>query len=207
MRIAIIAWGSIVWEPRALPYEDDWEHGGPTLPLEFSRVSRNCRLTLVIDGQDGMQCATRYALSNRAALSDAIADLRDREGTLWSRIGYVDLASGTDSSAEYAQPPGTFDVIAQWCKRHAFESAVWTALCPSFMKEIGKDFSVVAATCHISSLPAQAKKAAIEYFNKAPEEIVTPLREHLAHVGLIRPREEWGDKLHPRNPDDTSHSS
>ncbi len=192
MKIAIIAWGSVVWDSRTLRYEGDWKRSGPSLPLEFSRVSRNCRLTLVIDEEDGKQCATRYAQSSRNTLHDAIADLRDREGTIWARIGYVDLTSHTDSASAYVQPQGTVEAIATWCRQHGFESAVWTALRPSFKEETGKDFSVVAATCHISRLPVQAKKVAIEYFNKAPDEIVTPLREHLSHVGLIRPREEWG---------------
>ena len=89
MTIAIIAWGSLVWNPGALPYKGDWQPGGPEVSLEFSRVSRDCRLTLVIDGENGAPVSTRFAWSKRRKLQDAIADLRDREGTIWDRIGFV----------------------------------------------------------------------------------------------------------------------
>ena len=54
MRISILGWGSLIWESR--PAFDDlhgaWHPDGPTLKLEFSRVSLKTRLgalTLVID--------------------------------------------------------------------------------------------------------------------------------------------------------------
>ena len=56
MRIAILGWGSLLWDKRAefdwfeKQYEQ-WQCDGPTLKLEFSRVSesRGNALTLVLD--------------------------------------------------------------------------------------------------------------------------------------------------------------
>ena len=53
MRIAIIAWGSLVWDPRTLQIKGDWVASGPELDIEFSRVSKDGRLTLVIDPVNG----------------------------------------------------------------------------------------------------------------------------------------------------------
>jgi hypothetical protein len=64
MRIAILGWGSLIWKPNGLPMSGDWKRGGPVLPIEFSRVSSDGRLTLVIDEQYGVDVITRYVLSS-----------------------------------------------------------------------------------------------------------------------------------------------
>ena len=192
MTIAIIAWGSLVWNPGALPYNGDWQPGGPEVSLEFSRVSRDCRLTLVIDGENGVPVSTRFALSKRRNLRDAIADLRDREGTIWNRIGFVDLANEENSSKVFPQPEPTFSTIQAWAKGQKLRAVVWTALPPSFEKETKKSFSVENAAQYVRGLPESARKVAVEYLDKAPAEVCTPLRHHLAQEGIIAPQESWG---------------
>ncbi len=192
MKIAIVAWGSLIWDPRSLPYVGDWQTGGPFLSLEFSRVSKDCRLTLVIDGEDGREAPTRFVRSKRRNLQDAIADLRDREGTIWNRIGYVDNKTAANSADTFAQSEPTFRTIEEWAKGNDFDAAIWTALPPSFQEQTGKKFTVEEAAKYIQNLPKSAKKAAIEYLEKAPKEVVTPLREHLAANGIIAPKESWG---------------
>ena len=94
MKIAILGWGSLIWDKGELPVKGEWRQGGPSLPIEFSRVSSDCRLTLVIDHKNGEPVTTWFAQSNRNDLDDAICDLREREGTICKRIGYLDLISG-----------------------------------------------------------------------------------------------------------------
>ena len=89
MKIAVLAWGSLVWDPRQLPYDGTWQRGGPILPIEFSRVARDARLTLVVDPNDGHDVVTRFTMSRRTDLGDAVADLRDREGTIRKWIGFT----------------------------------------------------------------------------------------------------------------------
>ena len=192
MDIAIIAWGSLIWDPRLLPYREGWQLGGPVLPLEFSRVSRDGRLTLVIDGVHGVEVSTRFAISTRRVLHDAIADLRDREGTIWKRIGFVDCKAGADSSDTFEQPEQTFQRVRGWAEQQGFDAAIWTDLPSSFKNETGEDFSVEKATAYLKRLPKSARKVAIEYIQKAPCEVETPLRVHLVEAGLISPKEEWG---------------
>lgn len=50
MKIAILGWGSLIWNPENLNYytEFGWSKNEPKLPIEFLRISNNGRLTLVI---------------------------------------------------------------------------------------------------------------------------------------------------------------
>ncbi len=38
MKIAILGWGSLIWDRRDLQIAGDWQQGGPVLPIEFSRI-------------------------------------------------------------------------------------------------------------------------------------------------------------------------
>src|SRR5947208_12948807 len=71
MKVIILAWGSLVWSPRALAITSGFEPNGPSLPLEFSRVSGDGRLTLVIDERSGVPCKTYTAASSLAELETA----------------------------------------------------------------------------------------------------------------------------------------
>lgn len=116
MRIAIIGWGSLIWDPRELPREGTWQSGGPRLPIEFSRVSQDCRLTLVIDYENGAATQTRYVLSPRVDLDDAIEDLRVREGTNKKRIGFVDLKYDKDSGQICSDHQKACSEVKNWLK-------------------------------------------------------------------------------------------
>jgi hypothetical protein len=92
-RIALLGWGSLIWDKRPDfdKYHGEWLADGPILPLEFSRVSGETRkraLTLVIDPDNGTNCTVQYAMSTRKDPDDAIADLRCREGTVMRCMGF-----------------------------------------------------------------------------------------------------------------------
>ena len=40
MKIAILAWGSLIWQPKELAYNKTfgWQKDGPILPIEFARI-------------------------------------------------------------------------------------------------------------------------------------------------------------------------
>ena len=177
MKIAILGWGSLIWDPRDLPRESFWERPGPSLPLEFSRVSMDGRLTLVIDRDHGDDCETYYVVSPRADLKDAIEDLRSREGTPdKSNIGFVDL----QRDRHYGRKPEAVEVIRAWAQERQFTGVVWTDLKPNFSKQTGTSFSVDAAVAYLKSLPLSARTRALKYIDNAPEEISTPVRRELA---------------------------
>ena len=94
MKIAVLAWGSLVWDRRELSVIDDFKPAGPSLPIEFCRVSRDDRLTLVIDETVGTKCLTYTATSTFDNLIEAKENLRQREGMDHvNGIGFVDLIS------------------------------------------------------------------------------------------------------------------
>ncbi len=179
MRIAILGWGSLIWDPRELPREGTWEKGGPMLPLEFSRVSIDGRLTLVIDPVHGVPVVTRFVLSPRADVDDAIADLRAREQTSSANIGFVDLRHNKRSSHFHPSAP---DVVAEWAREHGFDAVVWTDLQANFRDEKGDTFSVERAEQYLLGLPKSLQVRARKYIQNAPGEVDTPLRRRLREV-------------------------
>jgi len=158
MKIAIIAWGSLVWDPRTLQIKGDWDSSGPELDIEFSRVSKDGRLTLVIDPVNGAAVQTYVAQSKRNYLDDAIADLRDREGTIIKRIGFIEARNGNSSKVKFADQIDVFQNVHAWCKRSNYDAAVWTALPTQFKEQTNMDFSVDNAIGYLGSLPKAAKK-------------------------------------------------
>src|SRR5579872_7505583 len=72
MKIAILGWGSLLWEPGEFFNEwiTAWQPDGPELDIEFSRISRKRggALTLVIDETNGASTKVAWCLSKRKLL-------------------------------------------------------------------------------------------------------------------------------------------
>jgi hypothetical protein len=176
-RIAIVGWGSLIWDirPEFSRWHDAWQQNGPMLKLEFSRVSRtrSNALTLVLDWEHGNECKVAYALSKRRHLDDAICDLRCREGTSLSNIG-VCSADGERTRAKNAE---AFDRIKWWVLNKALGYAIWTDLVSNFEKEslVRRPFSLDAALMHLELLDADGKASAADYSRRAPAFVKTSL--------------------------------
>lgn len=182
MRIAILGWGSLIWDPGDLPREGSWEQGGPRLPIEFSRISSDGRLTVVIDPTHGEPVPTLFALSPRADLEDAICDLRAREGTTARNIGFVDVKYATERCTVY---PNAAAVIRDWARANGFDGVVWTDLPTNFQDEIRMAFSVENAQKYLNGLPKSVARRARKYIQNAPAEVDTPLRRKLRQSGWL----------------------
>jgi hypothetical protein len=184
--IAVLAWGSVTWNPRELVIEGDFNPVGPDLRLEFARVSRDGRLTLVIDELIGASCSTFAARSGFDDLDEAIANLWSREGSgnerlpanlrLSGRVGFVDIASGERSAKATARHPQAVESIRRWGLSHNYGAVIWTALASNFREERGRAFSVDAALVHLAGLPDAERNTALDYIRKAPLGIQTPVR-------------------------------
>lgn len=182
MRIATLGWGSLIWDPRGLPREGVWQTGGPVFPIEFSRISTDSRLTLVIDPTNGVPVATRYVQSPRADLAEALSDLREREGTLTTRIAFVDPSNNTHRCEVH---PPLLAVVRAWSAEHGFDAVVWTDLSSNFQDETGQPFSAERAEAYLSQLPNSAVDPARRYISNAPPEVDTPLRRRLRETGWL----------------------
>ena len=187
MKIAILGWGSLIWDPRKLQLATEWMKGGPILSIEFSRISDNGRLTLVIDEQHGADVPTRYALSSLGDVDEAVSDLQKREGTPnRNRIGFVGIASGRTSKRARTKHPVACERVRAWAGEKKFDGVVWTALGPNFEEKAGEPFSADAAARYVNHLAEETKALALAYIQNAPAEIITPVRKRLeAELGLL----------------------
>ncbi|MBA3531550.1 MAG: hypothetical protein H0T73_06460 [Ardenticatenales bacterium] len=184
MRIAILAWGSLIWDQRNLPLANAWSSGGPKLPLEFSRISntRGGSLTLVIDALNGEPIPVYYASSSRINLDEALSDLQEREGTTRKMIGFVNLLDNTHQS-RYLD---IIDSIVGWARNNQFDAIIWTDLPSNFQDKAKCEFSVENALAYLQNLSPESQTKARTYIAKAPTIINTPLRRELANKGWLQ---------------------
>jgi hypothetical protein len=138
------------------------------LPIEFSRISGNGRLTLVIDEANGVPIQTLYALAATASLEEAIENLRGREGTNSRGIGHV--RNGGHPQSRVEKP------ILDWVVDNGFDAVIWTALGSNFEQKTGKPYCVESALAYIDLLEASIRTSALEYISKAPTAVQTPFR-------------------------------
>jgi len=176
MKIAILGWGSLLWEQRP-PFDNQhgpWSENGPTLELEFSRISSSRRgaLTLVIDPVHGTPNRVAFSVSRRSNLNTAIADLRKREATTSDRIGFLAVTSGRHRSYYGA----VLDTIRVWATEANIDALVWTDLPSNFSDRTGPEFSVQAAIEYLTGLDPAAREIAHTYIRRAPAFIQTPVR-------------------------------
>jgi len=181
MKIAIIAWGSLQWDARNLKQATDFKPVGPTLPIEFSRVSggtgKPFRLTLVIDQEYGSPCRTSVAESAFKSLDQAKENLREREGMHHvNGVGYVTKHSEDVSFRALERHPETVAKIRTWLTESDYDTVIWTALASNFRERCEEPFSVKAALTFLDQQPPEHRAASLDYIRKAPVEVRTPVR-------------------------------
>ena len=189
MKIALLAWGSLIWEKRNLALATDWVLHGPELPIEFSRVSqsRSGALTLVIDATNGVTIPTYVAISSYQRLSDAMDNLGEREGSDSRCVGFVDCKSNESRSIA---PPSVSYNIGDWARKNSFDAVIWTDL-PSNFDTIDKakfadiadpaiKFTVDNAQKYLHGLRAPGDEQARTYIRNAPAHVETKLRQRMS---------------------------
>jgi hypothetical protein len=186
VKTVVLAWGSLVWDPRELKTAAKFAANGPLLPIEFCRISNDGRLTLAIDERFGALCKTYSAPSALESLDAARDDLCLREGMADARaIGFVEPASDRQSDFALENHPQVVATIGAWTESLGYDAAIWTALASNFdaWGKGGEPFSVSAALQYLETLEGEdsAKFAqALTYIRKAPPEVETPVRDEVA---------------------------
>lgn len=175
-RIAILGWGSLLWEPQPdfAKYIEHWSDDGPVFPIEFSRVSsiRDEALTLVIDPDNGAPVKTKFALSKRKNPEDAACDLRTREGTVIRHIGLFDR----DTDLCRSHWAFIADKTRLWAEENQLRAVVWTDLPSNYTEKTGKIFQANEAVEYLKALSKEGQKAAKEYIENAPPDVITSFR-------------------------------
>jgi hypothetical protein len=175
-KIAVLGWGSLISNPngdasigqRPLRIAGTFRRGGPSLPLEFSRISKDGRLTLVIDPRNGTRCETFYAISGMPDLNAAIQNLAAREGTATHQVHFAIAGQDYDDPVRRE--------IRKWCVKNELSTAIWTGLPPKFSFQKVADFSTDAAIAYLKSLSGSMRQKAFDYITTAPATIQTPVR-------------------------------
>lgn len=178
MKIAILGWGSLMWDvrPDFDDWHDPWQYDGPSLRIEFSRISdtRSGALTLVIDEEHGTPTRVAWCLSKREDLNHTVTDLRSREGTSLENIGRIEVPPPT---VDLQRPEG--NPLAAWARSKGIDCVVWTALKPRFAEVTKEPFTVPTAAAYLKNLGPAGKAEAMEYVRRAPPFVQTYLRSVL----------------------------
>lgn len=173
MNIAIIGWGSLIWNPETLKFNEiiGWSYNGPMLPIEFSRISINGRLTLVIS-ENVQLIKTFFALSSHNNLKDAIKNLKEREGTNKKNIGFYNKINEEYSPIDFK----CLSEIKSWInKNEDIDAVIWTNIPENWKNKTSHSNRIE----YLSNLDDNKKDIARKYIINTPDEINTELRKDI----------------------------
>ncbi len=171
MTFACLGWVSLIWdETRAaeLPMRGGWHVDGPSLPIEFARISSDQRVTLVVT-PGAKRVPVLWSVLDVGSMEEAIARLAQREGPKGGKPTperNIGRHPGGDDCPELAE-------IASWRSTHGFDGVVWTALkpnfetCPPLLSDV---------LWHLTNLSGTAAINAKDYIRNAPGQIETEFR-------------------------------
>ena len=181
MKIAILGWGSLIWLPKDLKFDTNsgWKENGPVLPIEFARISKDGRLTLVIT-PNGTDVPTLYAVSSFDSLDLAVLNLAVREGSGRKSIGYYDKTKDEFSPIDFSLKEN----IKKWIQTTDFDGVIWTNLSENW--EIRNEEKVVIKTIdpndrieYLQNLKGPESALAEEYIRNTPKQIATKYRNQI----------------------------
>jgi len=172
MKIAVIGWGSLIWNPRNINLAfEKWRNDGPVLPIEFARKSRDGRITLVIYKpymcEPEKWVRTYWNIIFAKSIDEAIEVLRKRERTIRQYIAHITTDSDNIDDKIKIE-------IKNWIRDKKLDGAVWTDL-PS-------NISLEEVIPYLQSLQGDTLRRAKEYIEKTPKQIQTPLRREIEKI-------------------------
>jgi len=173
--IACLGWGSLIWDPRALPIRREWFKDGPFGPVEFVRQSSDGRMTLVI-APTATPLRLLWAQMTVTDLQSAKEALREREG-----VKPNDAARLIGSWQRGHETPKHIVHLPEWADAHGVDAAVWTALGPKFEGK-GSSPSADQVIAYLRGLVGTQRDNAQRYIELAPHQIDTEYRRKIEAV-------------------------
>jgi hypothetical protein len=168
--IAVLGWGSLVWDPRTLPIRRQWFADGPLVRVEFLRESADRRVTLVLD-PEAPAVRSLWAIMDTTDLNDAREQLKRREGcTRSDAIGYWPTNNAVLSSV--------LD-LPKWAECRGIDAVVWTDLPSKWGGNDGVRPTVDLVMQHLQGLGGAQRDEAERYVRRAPRQIDTPYRRRI----------------------------
>lgn len=167
--IACLGWGSLIWDPRELPIRRHWFEDGPLIRVEFSRRSRDGRITLALT-PGARPVRALWAIMDRDSLDEAREALGQREG-----ISPEFRADHVGSWSEREPTPDLILDLKAWARAKAIEHVVWTAL-PTGMDRQGDVPPAGDVVAYLSGLTGALRDTAERYIRFAPRQVDTDYR-------------------------------
>lgn len=180
MKIAVLGWGSLIWDQRELSVvQNKWHTNGPQLPVEFARVSNGGRLTLVIK-PNWTEVQTLYATSAFEDLEKARENLQTREETSSDRIGYYNFLTGEKHIR--AANEIILDALRTWAAALEIDAVIWTDLSPNFQDKLNMPFNLENIGKYLKGLETNVFVEAKRYIEKTDAQVQTRFRTEIAKV-------------------------
>lgn len=181
MKIAILGWGSLIWQPKELKFDANigWKENGPVLPIEFARISKDGRLTLVIT-PNGTEVPTLYSVSSFDSLDLAVLNLAVREGSGRKSIGYYDKAKDEFSPIDFSFK----ESIKNWIQTTDFDGVIWTNLPEKWILNDENKTKIDPNNRieYLQNLKGSESALAEEYIRNTPKQIATTYRKLINEV-------------------------
>ncbi len=171
--IACLGWGSLVWNPNGLPIQRTWFEDGPFVNVEFTRQSKDGRITLVIE-PSATPVRSLWAVMDAKDIGTARKDLRMREGILEKNEQcHIDSWSAGQPAS---QPlPNCVIGLSDWAQARGVDHIVWTAL-PSKFNGNNQTPSQQDVINYLNGLTGTKRDNAERYIRFAPKQIDTGYR-------------------------------
>lgn len=149
-----------------------WHTDGPELPVEFARVSKNGRLTLVLVPNSGgfAQINVLWAELCCRDAEHARRNVAERE-CVENNIGLSIPVWPTDGTAVQH-----WTAVDRWAKNKGLDFVIWTALRPRFGGHSGRVPSEAEALDYLRGLQTSERADAEEYIRRTPPQIRTAYR-------------------------------
>jgi len=180
VKIACIAWGSLLWKPGPLKLASAWMPDGPPLPLEFVRDSDDSEELALVLHEAAPLVPTYWARLDAASLDEAREMLREREKIRPQYPQWVGSIPNPHGAAD--------ERIGAWMHARELDAVVWTALPAKFAQVSERAPSAHEAIAFLAGLQGEARAKAEDYVRRVPSEIRTLYRglfeEHLGWTPL-----------------------
>ncbi|WP_036167486.1 hypothetical protein [Massilia sp. 9096] len=168
MKIACIAWGSLIWNPGPLKLASAWRPDGPPMPLEFVRDSDDSDELALVMHPPAPLVPSYWALLDTDDIDEAREMLRQREKI---RPEYPQWVGSLPNPHGLEQ-----ERVAAWMRTKELDGAVWTSITAKFAGVGERSPSPHEAVAFLDSLSGQQRENAEKYIRQIPPEIRTLYR-------------------------------
>jgi len=190
IQIVYLGWGSLLWRDKNLKI-DSWSQTDIEVPLEFSRISKDGRLTLVIDEANGVKNKLWMAQTKYTNIDRAINALKLRENTLKSGISYINLPKKKYRIVN--TPPKITQEIVLWALKEGIDVVIWTDLPSNWTSIRGSKYSPHDALQYFKTVPWNIQLKIFDYVYGAVQmghikthfspKFLTYFGDHIKHLG------------------------